>query len=173
MKAADAMDHTVFSADAHLLWQKALDLACGDHATAGRLLEMISQTNRTTLDSLCEGSEVACWDSVGSAAHRIAGSARMLECHDLIALLIQLETAARAHDIAAATAVLPCVIDAIEELDVSIAKALGNGDQIGPASALSQTYGQSVPPEPTRIKRPRPPFDAACTDAVRAEDETS
>ncbi|ACD21174.1 Hpt protein [Paraburkholderia phytofirmans PsJN] len=128
MKAVDVMDRTVLPVNADSLWNTALDLACGDKAAAARLLEMIAHTNRTTLDTMRKSFEAACWDSVGSAAHRIAGSARMLECDDLIALLIQLETAARARDIAGATAALPCVIDTIERLDVSIVKALGNRD---------------------------------------------
>ncbi|MFM0061230.1 Hpt domain-containing protein [Paraburkholderia phytofirmans] len=108
----------------HSLWEATLELACGDHATAERLLEMILQTNRSTLGSLRESFKAACWDSVASSAHRIAGSARMLKCDDLIAQLTQLETAARGRDIALATALLPSLIDAIEELDVAIAKTL-------------------------------------------------
>jgi HPt (histidine-containing phosphotransfer) domain-containing protein len=126
VKAVDVMDHTVFPVNADSLWNRALDLACGDHATAARLLEMIAHTNRTTLDALRNSFEASCWDSVGSAAHRITGSARMLACDDLIASLIQVEAATRARDIARATAALPSVIDAIKRLDVSIAKALGN-----------------------------------------------
>lgn len=87
---------------------------------------MILQTNRSTLDSLRRSFETASWDSVASSAHRIAGSARMLKCDDLIAQLTQLEAAARDRDIALATALLPPLIDAIKRLDVSIGKALDN-----------------------------------------------
>jgi HPt (histidine-containing phosphotransfer) domain-containing protein len=128
MKAVDGMTHAVYFTDPHSLWDAALELVSGDHVTAGRLLEMIAQTNRATLASLRESFEAASWASVGSAAHRIAGSARMLDCGDLTALLTQLEAAARERDIALAIALLPCVVDAIEELDVSIGKALGHRD---------------------------------------------
>lgn len=126
MNGANGTVHEMLSADPNLLWERALDLACGDHAMAGRLLEMIVRTNRTTLDSLRESCETASWEEVGSAAHRIAGSARMLERDDLLAMLTQLEAAACKRDVTQASAVIPRVIEALAKLETLIGTALGN-----------------------------------------------
>ena len=124
MKVGGAINHGVPAAGPQSFRQKALELAGGDHVTARRLLEMIAQTNRTSLAALHDSFKAASWDSVGSAAHRIAGSARMLECHEGITLLIRLEAAARQRDIALATALLPRVADALGAFNVSIGQAL-------------------------------------------------
>ncbi|EIF35531.1 Hpt domain-containing protein [Burkholderia sp. Ch1-1] len=126
MKAVGAMNQARPFGDPHLLRQKALELAGGDHVTARHLLEMIAQTDRTALAALRDSFKAASWDSVGSAAHRIAGSARMLECHEMLALLTRLEAAARARDVALAAALLPRVADALGELNISIGEALIN-----------------------------------------------
>ncbi|ABE33068.1 hpt domain protein [Paraburkholderia xenovorans LB400] len=128
MKPVGATKQAGFAGDPHLLQQKALELAGGDHVTARRLLEMIAQTDRTALAALRDSFRTASWDGVGSAAHRIAGSARMLECHEVFALLTRLEAAARGRDIVLATALLPHVADALGELGASIGKALTSTD---------------------------------------------
>lgn len=126
MKAVKAMNYALSAGESHALREKALELAGDDHVTARLLLEMIVETNRTTLATLRDSFESACWDSVASAAHRIAGSARMLECDELIAWLTQLEAAMRERDITRAAALLPRVVNALGELDVSIETALRN-----------------------------------------------
>ncbi|SIO71429.1 Hpt domain-containing protein [Burkholderia sp. GAS332] len=103
---------------------KVLELACGDDVTAVRLLHLIIDTNRTTLTQLCDKLKAGSWEEVSSAAHRIAGSARMLDCFGLIALLTRLEAAAREREAALATALLSLVVDALESLDVSMQEAL-------------------------------------------------
>lgn len=103
---------------------KVLELACGDDATAVCLLRLIINTNRTTLAQLCDKVKAGSWEEVCSAAHRIVGSARMLDCFGLIALLMRLEDAAREREVALATALLPLVVDALESLDVSMQEAL-------------------------------------------------
>lgn len=128
MKVTGATNQVVPAGDPSMFRQKALELAGGDQVTARRLLEMIAQTNRTTLAALHDSFRAASWDSVGSAAHRIAGSARMLECHKGITLLTRLEAAARKRDIVLATALLPRVADALGEFDTSIGKALTSTD---------------------------------------------
>ncbi|CAE6695315.1 hypothetical protein R20943_00267 [Paraburkholderia aspalathi] len=108
---------------------KVLELACGDEGTAVRLLRMIIDTNRTTLVLLRDKLKASSWGEVSSAAHRIAGSARMLDCFGLIALLTRLEAAAREREAALATALLPLVVDALESLDVSMHEALESAAQ--------------------------------------------
>lgn len=103
---------------------KALELTGGDAFSARRLLTLIVETNRAALAQLHAGFEAATWDSVSSAAHRIAGSARMLECDDLLALLIQLEAAARGREVGTVTALMRSVADALASLDASIGSTL-------------------------------------------------
>nr|WKF59931.1 Virulence sensor protein BvgS [Paraburkholderia busanensis] len=109
---------------AYGLEAKALALTGGDACSARRLLALIVETNRAALAQLHAGFAAATWDSVSSAAHRIAGSARMLECDGLIALLTQLEAAARGREIGTVTALMRSVADALASLDASIDAAL-------------------------------------------------
>lgn len=124
MRTVGSTTQAVSVGDPFMFRQKALELAGGDRVIARRLLEMIAQTNRASLAVLNDGVKAASWDSVGSAAHRIAGSARMFECQEGIALLTRLEAAARKRDIALATALLPRVADSLGEFDLSIERAL-------------------------------------------------
>lgn len=117
------MNHRMPSYEAHALRAKALELAGDDHAVAQRLLEMIAETNRTTLASL-QNSVASSWDGVAGAAHRIAGSARLLACGELIALLTELEAAARERERVAACKLLPLVVDALAKLNASIDAAV-------------------------------------------------
>lgn len=118
------MTHALPSGQPSILYAKALELAGHDHVTAARLLKLIVDTNQSTLALLRDSFARTSWDVLGSAAHRLAGSARMLECHELLALLEQLEAVARKQELALVTALLPCVVDALESLDASIQKAL-------------------------------------------------
>jgi HPt (histidine-containing phosphotransfer) domain-containing protein len=120
------MNLPIPSYEAHSLRAIALELAGDDHAVARRLLEMIADTNRTTLASLQDSVAAASWDEVAGAAHRIAGSARLLACGELIALLIDLEAAARERQQAVAGKLLPLVVDALARLGVSIDAAVGD-----------------------------------------------
>lgn len=118
------MKHAVLADDFQSIGAKALELAGGDEAAARRLLALIVETNQATLAVLRDSVEGASWDAVGSTAHRIAGSARMLECSELIALLTRLESAARERDASLATALLPLAVNALESVDRSIGEAL-------------------------------------------------
>lgn len=118
------MNHAIRPDDFQSIEAKALELTDGDNVTARRLLELIVDTNCATLTLLRESVETASWDAVSSAAHRIAGSARMLGCNGLIALLTRLEAAARERDTSIATALLPLVVKRLESLDIAIAEAL-------------------------------------------------
>lgn len=116
--------HAKTCADFAQLRAKAIELVGDDERAIKRLLELIAETNRTTLASLRENAEAALWELVSSAAHRIAGSARMLDCDALLTLLTQLEAAARGRNRELATALVPRVADALARLDASIETAL-------------------------------------------------
>jgi HPt (histidine-containing phosphotransfer) domain-containing protein len=113
------------SYEAHALHAKALELAGDDPAIATRLLAMIADTNRTTLASLQDSIGALSWDEVASAAHRIAGSARLLGCGALIALLSELEAAAREREHAVVGKLMPLVADALATLKLAIDAAVG------------------------------------------------
>ncbi|MFM0648437.1 Hpt domain-containing protein [Paraburkholderia bryophila] len=96
----------------------------GDHFSARRLLALIVETNRAAVIQLRDGFAAQAWDRVGSAAHRVAGSACLLECTELIAFLTELQVAAREREIATVSALTQRAIDALERLDMSITVAL-------------------------------------------------
>ncbi len=125
MRMEDVMLESICNPDCTPLFETALELANDDEALARRLLHMIVETNRSTLDSLRACVAADDWAGVGSAAHHIAGSARMLGRYGLLAALIHLEGTARQRDIPLLTIVLPRVVDAIEHLDRSIEETLG------------------------------------------------
>ncbi|HZZ11221.1 MAG TPA: Hpt domain-containing protein [Paraburkholderia sp.] len=102
------------------LGAKVLELACGDVPTAAHLLDLILDTNRSTVAAMRHAFGLAQWDALASAAHRVAGSARMLDCHGLTALLMRLEAAARDRQTALAGAVLAIVVVSLERLDASL-----------------------------------------------------
>ncbi|WP_236077272.1 Hpt domain-containing protein [Paraburkholderia domus] len=103
---------------------KVLELACGDESAVGHLLRLIVDTNRSALATLRDSYEAQLWDQMGSAAHQIAGSARMLDCGGLIALLTRLEAAAREREIELLKALVPLVATTLESLELSVREAL-------------------------------------------------
>jgi HPt (histidine-containing phosphotransfer) domain-containing protein len=118
------MNHPMSSYEAHALHAKALELAGDDHTIAARLLEMIVDTNRSTLASLQDRIGASSWGEVASAAHRIAGSARLLGCGALIALLTELEAAARECEPERVGKLAPLVADALAKLELAIDAAV-------------------------------------------------
>jgi HPt (histidine-containing phosphotransfer) domain-containing protein len=123
---ADAMMLTMPTYDARALHAKALELACDDRRVAMRLLEMIAETNRTTLASLQESVAASSWDAVAGAAHRIAGSARLLDCGELITLLAAIEAAARERQQPVVGKLMPLLVDALASLKLLIDAAVGD-----------------------------------------------
>ncbi|WP_025599106.1 Hpt domain-containing protein [Burkholderia sp. WSM2230] len=110
--------------DSRLLRANAQELVGEDERAITRVLELIAETNRTTLVSLQQSFEAGCWDEVASAAHRMAGSARMLAHDALTAALSELEAAGRAHNRELATSQMPVIAEALASLDKSIEEAL-------------------------------------------------
>lgn len=107
----------------------ALELAGGDPMVARRLLEMIVDTNRSMLVLLRDSVEAGSLDIVASAAHRLSGSARMLECAGLVVLINELEAAARSRQQGLVSMLLPRVAIAVAQFDASIKVALGSASQ--------------------------------------------
>lgn len=124
MKAADMMTCAIAFDNAHALAVKTLELTGGDRLSARRLLALIVETNRAAVNQLRDGFAAQAWDSVGSAAHRVAGSACLFECTELIALLMELQVAVREREIATISALMQRAIDALECFDMSIMAAL-------------------------------------------------
>jgi HPt (histidine-containing phosphotransfer) domain-containing protein len=86
---------------------------------------MIVETNRTTLVLLRDSVDAKAWDLAANAAHRLAGSARMLECDNLVTLINELEAAARARQDVLVSALLSQVVGAVTEFEISVKLALG------------------------------------------------
>jgi HPt (histidine-containing phosphotransfer) domain-containing protein len=129
IEAIGTMNHSLPLAEARALREKALELAGDDQAIARRLLEMIADTNRTTLASLQASGTASSWDDVASSAHRIAGSARLLARDELTALLIELEAAAHERKPGVAGPLVQQLADALAKLDASIDAALSDFTQ--------------------------------------------
>uniref|UniRef100_E1TGS7 Hpt domain protein n=1 Tax=Burkholderia sp. (strain CCGE1003) TaxID=640512 RepID=E1TGS7_BURSG len=110
--------------NSRLLRDNAQQLVGDDERAIKRMLELIAETNRTGLASLRESLEAACWAEVASAAHRMAGSARMLGHNALIAALSELEMAGRERNRELATTLMPVVADALIHLDKAIEEAV-------------------------------------------------
>lgn len=106
----------------------AEELVGGDRAVAHQLLRMVTATNRTTLGLLQDCVDAQSWENAASAAHRLAGSARMLARDNLVASLGELEAAARASDRGLVSALLPRVVSAVNELENSIRLVLDASD---------------------------------------------
>jgi len=118
------MKATISCPDSRLLRDNAEQLVGEDERAIKRMLELIAETNRTGLASLQESLEAGCWAEVASAAHRMAGSARMLAHDALIAALSELEMAGREQNRELATTLMPVVADALIHLDKAIEEAV-------------------------------------------------
>jgi HPt (histidine-containing phosphotransfer) domain-containing protein len=103
---------------------KVHELVCEDATVAQHFIRLLIDTNQSTLDALRDAFGAASWESVASAAHRIAGSMRMLDCADMVALLVRLEAAAHERDAVLARAILLIVANSLESLDTSLEKLL-------------------------------------------------
>lgn len=123
------MNRSLCSETARSFLAIAADLAGGDLAVARRLLKIIVETNRSTLALLQDSVAAEAWDIAASAAHRLTGSARMLECDDLVALVNELEAAAHARQRVLSVTLLPHVASAVAEFDLAVKVALGGSFQ--------------------------------------------
>lgn len=114
----------IAASEHHALGAKLNELACDDEAVALRLIRLLIDTNGMTLAALRNACAAVSWEEVAGAAHRLAGSARMLDCFGMIALLVRLEAAAHEREIALARAILQVVANTIDSLDVSLRELL-------------------------------------------------
>jgi HPt (histidine-containing phosphotransfer) domain-containing protein len=100
------------------------ELACDDDAVASRFIRLLIDTNRSTLAELWEAFRARSWDALTSGAHRLAGSARMLDCGGLFALLSRLEEAANAQQQRLSHSILQVIGNTIDDLEVSLHQLL-------------------------------------------------
>jgi HPt (histidine-containing phosphotransfer) domain-containing protein len=100
-------------------------LALGDRTVARDVTSALIKTNHATLLYMSAARHSEAWSELGHAAHRLAGSLRMLQCRRETALALRLERAALEHDALTAVALLPGVTEAItalnEKLDALLA----------------------------------------------------
>lgn len=96
------------------------ELACGDVDMEHHFMRLLIDTNRTTLAALCDAVRHSSWDQMCSAAHKLAGSMRMLDCTNSLAVLVQFETMARQHQRDHVLTVLPVIIDSVGNLESAL-----------------------------------------------------
>ncbi|MES2007841.1 MAG: Hpt domain-containing protein [Pseudomonadota bacterium] len=96
-------------------------LAGGDADIVMDLVDSLVETNRTDLEMMRAALADGAWQRFGSGAHRIKGSARILECGALVTLCGRLESVAQFGDLATAQALLPILAPTLAQLDASLA----------------------------------------------------
>ncbi|GJH06260.1 Hpt domain-containing protein [Paraburkholderia terrae] len=113
------------AADVHALQERIDALALGDRTVARDVTSALIETNHATLLYMSAARDQEAWNELGHAAHRLAGSLRMLQCEREIALALRLERAALEQDALTAAALLPGLTEAItalnEQLDTLLA----------------------------------------------------
>jgi HPt (histidine-containing phosphotransfer) domain-containing protein len=124
------VDPAVSASELGLLDTKLDELSLGDSAVAQRYIRLLVDTNETTLVVLRDAVRASSWNRIASAAHRLAGSMRLLDCNGMVDLLIRLEAAARVQDAALVGALFPVVVRSLDYLDSALdalaARAVGN-----------------------------------------------
>ena len=113
--------------DRDSLHARIAELACDDETVARHFIRLLIDTNDSTLAALHDAFSSRSWDAVGHGAHRMAGSARMLDCRGLLALLSRLEDAARTNQVELARPILQVIAHTIDSLNVSLQKLLDAG----------------------------------------------
>ncbi|MDF3836011.1 Hpt domain-containing protein [Cupriavidus basilensis] len=92
-------------------------LAGGDADIVRDLVDSLIETNRIDLDKMRAALEAGVWQCFGSGAHRLKGSARILECATMVTLCGWLESIAELDDLATAQALLPILAATVEHLE--------------------------------------------------------
>lgn len=95
-------------------------LVGGDADIVRDLVDSLVDINRIDLDMMHAALADGAWQRFGSGAHRIKGSARMLECAALVALCGRLESVAQFGDLATAQALLPILATTVAHLEASL-----------------------------------------------------
>jgi HPt (histidine-containing phosphotransfer) domain-containing protein len=125
MTAACSRSVSGRAADMNALQERINALALGDRTVARDVTSALIKTNHATLLYMSAARHSEAWSELGHAAHRLAGSLRMLQCRRETALALRLERAALEHDALTAVALLPGVTEAItalnEQLDALLA----------------------------------------------------
>ena len=125
MMAARSRSVSGRAADMNALRERINALALGDRTVARDVTSALIKTNHATLLYMSAARHREAWSELGHAAHRLAGSLRMLQCRGETALALRLERAPLEHDALTAVALLPDVTEAItalnEKLDALLA----------------------------------------------------
>jgi HPt (histidine-containing phosphotransfer) domain-containing protein len=125
MTAACSRSVSGRAADMNALQERINALALGDRTVARDVTSALIKTNHATLLYMSAARHREAWSELGHAAHRLAGSLRMLQCRGETAMALRLERAALEHDALTAVALLPGVTEAIialnEKLDALLA----------------------------------------------------
>ncbi|CAN7738759.1 Hpt domain-containing protein [Paraburkholderia sp. SIMBA_054] len=125
MTAACSRSVSGRAADMNALQERINALALGDRTVARDVTSALIKTNHATLLYMSAARHSEAWNELGHAAHRLAGSLRMLQCRGETAMALRLERAALEHDALTAVALLPGVTEAIialnEKLDALLA----------------------------------------------------
>ncbi|WP_276288330.1 Hpt domain-containing protein [Cupriavidus basilensis] len=95
-------------------------LAGGDADIVRDLVDSLVDTNRLDLAMMRAALTDGAWQRFDSGAHRIKGSARILECAALVTLCGRLEAVAQFGDLATAQALLPILAATVEHLEASL-----------------------------------------------------
>ena len=115
---------TLTTSECQTLKTKVEELTCGDLAVTQHFVRLLIDTNAATLSTLHDAFSTLSWDAMASAAHRMAGSARMLDCTGLIAFLVRLERAAREREQELARAIVQVVGDTVDRLEFALRELL-------------------------------------------------
>jgi len=107
----------IHASDAGPLQERIDALALGDRTVARDVTSALIDTNRATLLYMLAAYEAKAWEALGHAAHRLAGSLRMLQCSREIALALRLERAALEQDVLSVEPLMPFVIESIAALN--------------------------------------------------------
>ncbi len=104
------------AADADGLWPMLDSLTGGDADVRAELVQSLADTNAEDLARLAEACHVRNWEEARAMAHRIKGTARMLNCHAMVAVSQSMENAAAHADGASTVALLRLLTAAVHRL---------------------------------------------------------
>ncbi|WP_234707000.1 Hpt domain-containing protein [Cupriavidus metallidurans] len=109
------------AADAARLWPALDALTGGDADIRTELVQSLVLTNTEDLAALLAACDARDWDQARAMAHRIKGTARMLDCHATVAVCQAIESASIRQDGDTVTALVPLLTQAIQRLLAALA----------------------------------------------------
>lgn len=109
------------AADGERLWPALDALTGGDADIRMELVQSLVLTNTEDLAALSAACHALDWDQARAMAHRIKGTARMLDCQATVAVCQAIETASIRQDGDTVTALVPLLTQAIQRLLAALA----------------------------------------------------